>query len=296
MTDRDGNEPRTRRGLLDGDGMIVAPGAYDCVTAMLIERAGFDAVYMSGGSTSAARFGYPDYGLTTMTEVAEAAAQIAGAVSIPTIVDADTGYGNELNVVRTVRGLERRGVAAIQLEDQTFPKRCGHLDGKQVTSLDAYLRKLDAALHARTDPNVAIIARTDARSVLGFEEAMARMEAALAAGADIAFPEAPETLEEVEAIPRMLSGPALLNIARGGKSPLVSLDQAAALGYRVAIVPGLLLATAIGACEDALDELTTTREHPVPPRDHTVAEVFGLVGSAAWDEIRARYALEQEAS
>src|ERR1700739_540825 len=166
--------------------MVVAPGAYDCITARLIEQAGFPAVYMTGAGT-AATLGYPDYGLVTMSEMAENAGRLAAAVSVPVIADADTGYGNELNVTRTVREYEKRGVAGLHIEDQDFPKKCGHLDGKVVIPLDDYLAKIRAAAAARSNPDFLLIARTDSRAVIGFEEAVTRMNAALKAGATLGF-------------------------------------------------------------------------------------------------------------
>src|SRR3984893_13479268 len=198
--------PARLRALLKQDGMIVAPGAYDCISARVIVQAGFPAVYMTGAGT-AAMLGYPDFGLVTMSEMAENAGRIAAAVAVPVIADADTGYGNELNVTRTVREYEKRGIAGLHIEDQGFPKKCGHLDDKTVIPLDEYLAKIRAAAAARTDPGFLLIARTDARAVIGFEEAVARMNAALAAGADMAFLEAPQTAAEVEAVPKLVKGP-----------------------------------------------------------------------------------------
>src|SRR5262245_48289923 len=235
------------RNLLRQDGMTVAPGAYDCITATLIAQAGFRAVYMTGSGT-AASYGYPDYGLVTMSEMVANAARIAGVVDLPLIADADTGYGNELNVVRTVREYERHGIAAIHIEDQVFPKRCGHLDDKEIIGLDDYVAKIRAAAQARRSPDFVIIARTDARAVAGFDEAIARANAALAAGADIAFVEAPQSLDEVAAVPKRVAGPCLLNVVRRGKTPPVELAAAAAMGYRLAIVPTLLFRGVVGFC------------------------------------------------
>src|SRR5579864_5135128 len=223
------------RDLLRQNKMIVAPGAYDCITARVIAQAGFRAVYMTGAGT-AATLGYPDYGLVTMSEMADNAGRLAAAVTVPVIADADTGYGNELNVTRTVREYARRGVAALHIEDQGFPKKCGHLDDKVVIPLDDYLAKIRAAAAATTEADLLLIARTDARAVLGFEEAVRRMNAALAAGADIAFLEAPQTIEEVEAVPRLVKGPCLLNVVSGGKTPVDDLAQAERLGFRLAIL------------------------------------------------------------
>ena len=203
------------RALLQRDGIIVAPGAYDCITAKLIEQAGFAAVYMTGAGT-AASLGYPDFGLVTMSEMVANAGRFAAAVEVPVVADADTGYGNELNVFRTVREFERCGVAGIHIEDQEFPKKCGHLEGKEIISREDYLAKIRAAIAARRDGNFVIIARTDARAVAGFEEAIARVNAALASGADMAFVEAPQTEDEIAAVPSLVNGPCLLNVVRGG--------------------------------------------------------------------------------
>src|SRR6202023_1059584 len=219
------------RELLRRGGLTIAPGAYDCITARSIAQAGFGAVYMTGAGT-AATLGYPDYGLLTMSEMADNAGRIAAAVKVPVIADADTGYGNELNVTRTVREYERRSVAGLHIEDQGFPKKCGHLDDKVIVSLDEYLAKIRAAAAARSDPDFLIIARTDARAVLGFEEAIRRANAALQAGADMAFVEAPQTLEEVAAVPRQVKGPCLLNVVWRGKTPDISMDDAQAMGYK----------------------------------------------------------------
>ena len=276
------------RALLARDEMLIVPGAYDAITARAVERAGFDAVYMTGAGTAAA-LGYPDYGLATMTEMVDNAGRIAAAVSIPVIADADTGYGNELNVARTVREYERRGVAAIHLEDQVFPKRCGHLDEKRVIAAEDFVSKIRAAAASRTDPDFLLIARTDARAVIGLDEAIARANAALAAGADVAFVEAPETLDEVRAVPSRVRGPCLLNYVLGGKTPALDLDEAERAGYRLAIVPGLLLITSLIACEDALAELRATRRHPKPPRAMSLKDAFRRFGAEEWDALRRRF-------
>src|SRR5580658_7062844 len=186
------------RELMRRDGMIVAPGAYDCITARMIARAGFDCVYMTGAGT-AATLGYPDFGLVTMSEMVDNAGRIAAEVELPLIADADTGYGNELNVTRTVREYEARGIAGLHIEDQGFPKKCGHLDDKEIVPREDWLAKIRAASSARRSDDFTIIARTDARAVIGFDEAIARANEAFGAGADMAFVEAPQTLEEVAA-------------------------------------------------------------------------------------------------
>ncbi|HTZ76810.1 MAG TPA: isocitrate lyase/PEP mutase family protein, partial [Stellaceae bacterium] len=273
------------RQLLNRDAMVVAPGAYDGITAKLVEQAGFPAVYMTGAGTAATN-GYPDYGLVTMTEMVENAGRIAAAVQLPVIADADTGYGNELNVVRTVREYEQRGAAGIHIEDQGFPKKCGHLDDKVIIPLDDFLAKIGAAAAAKHDPDFLLIARTDSRAGAGFDEAVRRANAALAAGADMAFLEAPQTLEEVAAVPRLVKGPCLLNIVWGGKTPPVALDDAEKMGYRLAIVPGLLFKTVIGACEAVLRELRETRRHPTSLGHMTVRDAFRRVGADDWDRLR----------
>lgn len=282
------------RELLAGEGMTVAPGAYDCITATLIDQAGFAAVYMTGAGTSAT-LGYPDFGLLTMTEMVNNAARINGSVKAPVIADADTGYGNELNVVRTVREYERAGVAAIHIEDQQFPKKCGHLDNKKVIPLDDYLPKIRAAADARADPDFIIIARTDARAVIGFEEAIHRANAALNAGADMAFVEAPQTLDEVKAVPKLVKGPCLLNVVRRGKTPEVELDDAQAMGYKLAILPTLLFRSVIGVCEQLLGELKQTRRFPTPPGDLSPHEAFRRFGADEWDALRDKYGRRSEA-
>src|ERR1700757_3209787 len=261
------------RALLLRDGMVVAPGAYDCITAKLIEQAGFSAVYMTGAGT-AATLGYPDFGLVTMSEMVANAGRIAAAVERPVIADADTGYGNELNVFRTVREFERSGVAGIHIEDQEFPKKCGHLEGKQVIPHEDYIAKIRAAAAARRDQDFMIIARTDSRAVAGFDEAIARANAALAAGADMAFVEAPQTQDEVAAVPRRVNGPCLLNVVRGGKTPDLDLREAEAMGYKLAIVPALLIQSVVGICDQALAALHETHRHPRLLAEITVPEMF----------------------
>src|SRR5882724_5153114 len=276
------------RGLLQRDGMIVAPGAYDCITATLIEQAGFAAVYMTGAGT-AATLGYPDFGLVTLSEMAANAGRIAAAVELPVVADADTGYGNELNVFRTVREFERSGVAGIHIEDQEFPKKCGHLEGKQIIPREDYLAKIRAAAAARRDKEFTIIARTDARAVAGFDEAIARANAALAAGADMAFVEAPQTAEEVAAVPRLVAGPCLLNVVRGGKTPDLDLREAEAMGYKLAIVPGLLIKSVVGICDQMLAALQASHRHPPPVKEITVPEMFRRFGADDWDALRTRF-------
>ncbi|WP_426954611.1 isocitrate lyase/PEP mutase family protein [Muricoccus radiodurans] len=282
------SQAKRLREMLRGQGMVIAPGAYDGITARLIDQAGFPAVYMTGAGTAAAA-GYPDLGLVTMTEMVENAGRIAAVVGVPVIADADTGFGTELHAYRAVREFERRGVAAIHIEDQEFPKRCGHLDGKQVVPAEEFVAKIRAAAAARLSPDFTIIARTDARATHGLDEAIARANAALDAGADMAFVEAPQSAEEMEAIPRRVRGPCLLNVHRGGKTPNLDLRWAEEIGYKVAIVPGLLLRSVVGICERMLDELKTTNRHPLPVREFTTPELHDRLGRAEWDALRDRF-------
>jgi 2-methylisocitrate lyase-like PEP mutase family enzyme len=276
------------RAALREPGMLIAPGAYDGLTAMLVAQAGFPAVYMTGAGTSVSH-GYPDFGLLTATEMVANAARMVRAVDVPVVADADTGYGNELNVVRTVRDYEQAGVAGIHIEDQVSPKRCGHLDDKEIVPREDWIAKIRAAVDARRDPDFLIIARTDSRAVIGFEEAVSRANEAMANGADMAFVEAPRTLEEITAVPRLVKGPCLLNVVWGGKTPMLDLREAAAMGFKLAIVPGLLLKAAIGACDDALAALKSSHVHPVPHGAMTVQDAFNRVGAREWEVFRTRF-------
>src|SRR5690349_267068 len=276
------------RALLKQDGMVVAPGAYDSISARVIAQDGFPAVYMTGAGT-AAMLGYPDFGLVTMSEMVANAGRIAAAVNLPVIADADTGYGNELNTVRTVREYEAAGVAGIHIEDQGFPKKCGHLDDKEIVSRADWLAKIRAAADARRNRDFTVIARTDARAVAGFDEAIGRANDALASGADMVFVEAPQTLEEVAKVPQLVRGPCLLNVVYGGKTPEIDLAEADRMGYKLAIVPGLLIKNVVGICEKMLGELATTRRHPAPVREMTVRETFQLWGADEWDALRTRF-------
>jgi 2-methylisocitrate lyase-like PEP mutase family enzyme len=275
--------PATFRELLDGPGLVVAPGAWDAIGARLIEQAGFPLVYMTGAGTAVSR-GFPDYGLLTLTEMAANAAVLAGAVSVPVLADADTGYGNELNVTRTVREYEARGVAGIHLEDQVSPKRCGHLDGKEVVERDRFVSKIAAAVAARSSEDFVIIARTDAVATRGLDDAIERANAALDAGADVAFVEAPPTVEDAAAVPGRVHGPCLLNVVPGGKTPVLDLGDAEAMGYKLAIVPTLLLTTVLAAGDAVLRDLAARRV--VPAGTGTISDVFARFGAADWDAIR----------
>jgi 2,3-dimethylmalate lyase len=229
------------RQLLREPGIVVAPGAYDCFTAKLIEREGFPVVYMTGAGTAITRIGKPDLGFTTLSEMVANAAAMAATVSIPLIADADTGYGGALNVYRTVREYERAGVAALHIEDQVFPKRCGHLDGKQVVESGEMVTKIQAAVEARTDDDFVIIARTDALAVTGLDDTLRRCYAYAEAGADVLFVEALRTPEEITRLMGEVQVPLLYNFVEHGKSPLLPVSELQRLGFKIVIFPGSIM-------------------------------------------------------
>jgi 2-methylisocitrate lyase-like PEP mutase family enzyme len=283
---------RRLRELLAREELIIAPGVYDGISSALVRKLGFPAAYMTGAGVSAAGYGLPDVGLLTLTEMAERARVLAGLLDVPVIADADTGYGSPINVVRTVIEYERAGVAAIQLEDQVFPKRCGHLAGKEVIGGARFQVTLRAAVEARTNPDTVIIARTDARAPLGIEEAISRGRAYAEAGADVIFIEAPESVEEVERIAREIDVPLLLNVVPGGRTPEIAPERLAELGFRIAIHPGVVLGAVARAAIEALSELAGTSgiETSANP-----AGFFDLFGLTRW-QLGERYSAYEEAS
>jgi 2-methylisocitrate lyase-like PEP mutase family enzyme len=242
--------PRARlRELLAGPRPVVAPGAYDALSARLVEQAGFDVVYMTGFGSTASLIGRPDVGLLTGTEMIDNARRIVAAVDVPVIADADTGYGNAVNVVRTVQGYEQAGVAGIHLEDQVMPKKCGHMSGKAVIGVDEMVGKIRAAVAARRDPDLLLIARTDAAAVDGLAAAIARGRAYADAGADLLFVEAPTSEDDIATVAAELHGvaPLVFNWAEGGRTPPLSLDRIAELGFSLVLFPiGTLLAATAG--------------------------------------------------
>ena len=246
---------RTLRGLVAAKNALLVPGAYDGVSARLVDRAGFPAVYMTGYGTSASRLGLPDLGYAGLAEMADHARNLAAAVSIPLVADADTGYGNALGVRRTVQTYEAAGVAALHIEDQVAPKRCGHLSGHQVVPLAEFAGKIRAAVEARRDPDLLIIARTDAISASGLDEALRRGEAAARAGADVLFIEAPRDEAQVEKIARTFDTPLLYNYAPGGRSPLLPIPALRALRYALVLLPIDTLLVATKAMAEFLGEL-----------------------------------------
>ena len=285
------------RQLFQRDRLLVAPGCFDGLSARLVEEAGFEAAYLSGGAL-ARSMGIPDIGLVTMSEVIERAAQVVAAVKIPVIADADTGYGNAVNLVRSVREFERTGVAAIHIEDQITPKRCGHLDGKEVIPLPEMENKLQAALASRNDPDFLIIARTDARGVHGFDDAINRGRAFAKLGVDAIFVEAPQSEAELEEIPRALPDvPLLVNVFKGGKTPMLPVERLQQMGYRIAIYPSETQRAAIHAMRQALGLLK--REGTTEKMDDaltTFKERDKVVGLDEWQRLEKQYMALNERS
>jgi 2-methylisocitrate lyase-like PEP mutase family enzyme len=276
------------RALLDQGELVVAPGVFDGITAHLARRTGQAAAYMTGAGVAASGFGLPDIGLVTGTEMAERARMLVGVLGdVPLIADADTGYGAAMNVVRTVRLYEQAGVAAIQLEDQVFPKRCGHLSDKHVIDAAEFEQTLAAALDARSDDNLLVVARTDARAPLGLDAAIERANRYAQAGADVIFVEAPQSTEEIERIARDVTAPLLINLVLGGMTPLESATRLQELGYAIAIHPGEPLARAVLGMLDGLCELNGGNIADYLPTGP--AEFFNLVGMAEWLALDAKY-------
>ncbi|MDT5253741.1 MAG: hypothetical protein QOH07_2695 [Mycobacterium sp.] len=276
------------RALLDAGELVVAPGVFDGITAHLTRRTGQAAAYMTGAGVAASGFGLPDIGLVTGTEMAERARMLVGVLGdVPLIADADTGYGPAMNVVRTVRLYEQAGVAAIQLEDQVFPKRCGHLSDKHVIDAAEFEQTLAAALDARDDDGLLVVARTDARAPLGLDAAIERANRYARAGADVIFVEAPQSIEEIERIARDVTAPLLINLVLGGMTPLESATRLQELGYAIAIHPGEPLARAVLGMLDGLCELNGGNVADYLPTGP--AEFFNLVGMAEWLALDAKY-------
>lgn len=286
---------RLRR-LLEAPELLIAPGVAECVGARLVAEQGFDALYMTGAGTTASRLGMPDVGLLGVTEMADNAGRIAEAAGLPLIADADTGYGGPINVRRTVRCYERAGVAGVHMEDQDWPKRCGHLAGKTLIPAEEMCAKVRAAVDARSDPDFIVIARTDAIAVEGFESALDRAKAYEEAGADVLFVEAPTTMEEIEAIPRAFARPTLYNMAMSGKTPVLPAREIEALGFGVVIYPGLSLSAAIPAIRRALAELRETGGIEASSAEMaSFRDFFELMGLEAVQGLESRYAVSEGA-
>ncbi len=284
------------RELLASPDLLVAPGAYDALSARLIAQAGFSIVYMTGFGTAASVLGQPDVGLLTMSEMVSRAAALAAVVGDrPLIADADTGYGNPINVRRTIREYERAGVAALHIEDQIWPKKCGHMEGKQVIPMDEMVQKIRAAVDARQDPDFVIIARTDANAVYGLEDALQRGRAYREAGADVIFIEAPRSIAELQAIAQAFPDmPLLFNWADSGKTPLLSLSEIRDLGYKLVIFPVSMLLAAAHAMLGLL-ELLIKGKTPAPYAEHmvTFSQFTQHIGLPEIQELERRYGVNQ---
>jgi len=282
--------PRQKlREMLARKTYTIVPGAYDTLTARLVQLAGFEAVYLTGGGYSRAN-GYPDIGLLTMTEVSAWISRTVDAVDIPVIADMDAGYGNAVNVVRAVREYEKAGVAAFHLEDQVSPKKCGHYEGKQVVSRAEMIGKIKAAVDTRRDAGLAIIARSDARAVEGLEAAIARVNAYLEAGADVGFVQAPQSAAELAAVARSLSKPALVNVFEGGKTPPLPARELDAMGFRLGIYPSQTHRAAIAASKKVLAVLRRDGDTAAVESElATFADREEAVDARRWGEIESRY-------
>lgn len=290
------SQRRRLRDLLAADETVVAPGVYDGMSARLVEQAGFDATIITGAGMAASMLGSPDVGLVTMTEALNQTRNIAATVSIPVIADCDTGYGNPINVRRTVREFESTDVAALFIEDQVSPKRCGHFAGKQIISTDAMTQKLRAAVDARRDPELLLIARTDARAVDGIEAALRRGRAYVDAGAEMLFVEAPETEEELELVGRELAPlvPLMVNLVEGGRTPLLPAARLGELGFSLVTYSGSLQKTALKAMQGMLRSLRETRDvaEYYPSRMVSLEERSAVLGLPQFFELEQRYASE----
>ncbi len=286
--------PTTKlRELIARPGVLMAPGVADALNAKLVQRHGFEAVYMTGAGTTAVRLGMPDVGLLTMTEMIDNAARIADSSGLPLIADADNGYGGVLNVRRTIQGYERAGVAAVHLEDQVIPKRCGHLAGKQLVPVEEMTAKIRAAADARTDRDFVLIARTDAIAVEGFDAALERAARYREAGADVLFIEAPSK-EQLPRIAPRLKAPLLYNMATSGKTPFLGKEEIERLGFKIIIYPNWIMLAAIKAASQVLATLKETGTIAGIARDvPSFKEFFDLLGMAEVQDLEARYGVEE---
>ncbi len=284
-----GTPARRLRERLRSPHLLIAPGVFDGLSARIAAAAGFEVLYASGGAIARSA-GVPDLGLLSFTEVLTRLREIADATHVPVIADADTGYGNAINVFRTVREFERLGVAALHLEDQVSPKKCGHYAGKELIAEDEMVGKLRAAQDARADPDLIVIARTDARAVEGLASAIRRGNRYAEAGADVIFIEAPESEEELRTIGREVRAPLLVNMFQGGRTPLIAPDALAAMGYRVMIVPSDLQRAAIRALQEAAAAVRATGTAAgLGARLAGFDERDALVDLASWQERERRY-------
>lgn len=282
---------KTLRSLAEARRGVLVPGAFNALSARVIEDLGFEAIYVTGAGVTNMWFGLPDQGFMGLHEIADHTARIRDAVNLPLIVDADTGFGNALNVRHTVRVLERAGADCIQFEDQVAPKRCGHFSGKEVISTEEAVNKIKAAVDARTDPDLLIMARTDAAATLGFEAAIERAQKFSEAGADILFVEAVTTADEIRALPQRLHKPQLMNMVIGGKTPIFGAEELGGLGYGIVLYANAALQGALAGMQKALTVLRDTRRMDEDPSlVAPFAERQRLVRKPELDVLDARYA------
>jgi len=251
------NRAKRLRELLRRPGLLMAPGSFDAFSAKLVERAGFDAVYLSGGG-SAGSLGYADYGLRTLTEKAIQLEGICNSLSIPLIADGEAGYGSAIHVRRMMREFEKAGAAGLHMEDQDLPRRCGHIGGKKLVSQQEFVNKIKAAVDSRTNPDFLLISRIDAIAVEGFDRAVERALAYIEAGVDVLFFEATESVEQLRKLPRLIPKPLLVNLVEGGKTPFLKAKDLEDMGYKIAIYPSSALFAAVHAMEQVLKELKRT--------------------------------------
>src|SRR5437870_7526454 len=283
------NGPQRIRQLLSQPGLIRSLGAHDVFTALIVERAGFETVFIGGFGTSASMLGLPDLNFLTMTEMAEAVRRMAARVSIPVIADGDTGHGDLHNVQRTIEAFEAAGAAGILLEDQVMPKRCGHFANKQVIPTAEMVLKIKAAVRAKRDPNFVIFARTDARQMNGLDDAIDRVNRCCEAGADIAFIEAPQSLAELEAIPKRVKYPLFVNMLTGGVTPILSVQELEQLGYKIVVCPIESLMVCARAMRDLCDAWKNTgRVDKLATQAMSFAEVKKLLGVEEFLKLRER--------
>jgi 2-methylisocitrate lyase-like PEP mutase family enzyme len=285
--------PSTRqalRALVEARRGVIVPGAFNALSARVVADLGFEAIYVTGAGVTNMAMGLPDQAFMGLAEIADHTARIRDAVDLPLIVDADTGFGNALNVRHTVRTLERAGADCIQLEDQVAPKRCGHFSGKEVISTEEAVGKIKAAVDARRDADLLIMARTDACATHGFEAALERAQRLSEAGADILFVEAVTTPDEVRALPQRLAKPQLMNMVIGGKTPIFSAEELGALGFGIVLYANAALQGAVAGMQRALTVLRNTKRLDEDPAlVASFAERQRLVGKPAWDELERRY-------
>jgi methylisocitrate lyase len=278
------------RKLIEEPGIVVLPGAHDVLAAKVIEQAGFPVIFTGGFSISASTLGVPDIGLLTATENLDRVRRVVEAVSVPVVADMDTGYGNPLNVVRTVQECARLGVAGITLEDQLWPKRCGHMEGKSVIPMDEHVEKLKAAVYARGDGDLVVIARTDARAPLGLEEAIRRGHAYVSAGADVLFIEAPQSIEELNTVAASFEVPLLANMIEGGKTPFLAATELEQIGFKIALYPLSSLFASARAVQDVASHLMSTGTTSGFDRMASFHEFEEIIELQRFREIESRFA------